>query len=205
MLARLCLWHSCSKCLPPPQPLLGTFAGGWLCNGSRRQTPTDGASYAAAPQCEADRNSRRVLVSASGTRVKSACRCCHDDKAREVIGRWQRSHHQAPTDGASLRLLHGARRRQTQSACSSLPLALVWRSACHVTRWPGTSAGATKAAIKALTGGASVRLLHGGARRRRTFLRQVLASASGTRWKSALSARYCCHVVQARAGDWPSQ
>ena len=35
--------------------------------------------------------------------------------------------HQAPTDRARWRLLHGARRRPTQGACSSLPLALRWR------------------------------------------------------------------------------
>ena len=34
----------------------------------------------------------------------------------------QQSRHEAPTDGASVRLLHGARWRQTQGECSSLPL-----------------------------------------------------------------------------------
>ena len=38
----------------------------------------------------------------------------------------QRSRHEAPTDGASLRLLHGVRRRRRREehACSSVPLAL---------------------------------------------------------------------------------
>ena len=49
----------------------------------------------------------------------------------------QPSRHAAPTDRPSLRLLHGARRRRrTQGACSSLPLALEWESACFVNQAP---------------------------------------------------------------------
>ena len=38
-----------------------------------------------------------------------------------------RGRHEAPTDRASLHLLHGSGRRRTQGACSSLPRALWWR------------------------------------------------------------------------------
>ena len=80
----------------------------------------------ATPRCEAD--SSCVLVSAAGTLVKSAA--CRQDQALALAGALplQRSRHAAPTDRwidqASLRLLHGARRRWSQGACSSLPLAL---------------------------------------------------------------------------------
>ena len=45
----------------------------------------------------------------------------------QVVLRLRRSRQGAPTDRASLRLLHCARRRPTQRACSFLPLAHWWR------------------------------------------------------------------------------
>ena len=52
-------------------------------------------------------------------------------KHLEMVWPLYRSRHdEAPTDGASLRLLHGGRWRQTQGACSSLPLAVRVESAC---------------------------------------------------------------------------
>ena len=48
------------------------------------------------------------------------------------------SRHEAPTDRASLSLLHGARQRPTQGACSSLPLALRQRVLAARTSGPHT-------------------------------------------------------------------
>ena len=60
-----------------------------------------------------------VLVnSGAGTRVESACR--QGRGTGRVLCTLQRSRHEAPPDRASLRLLHGARRRRTQCACSLL-------------------------------------------------------------------------------------
>ena len=59
------------------------------------------------------------------------------------------SRHEAPTDRASSRLLHGARRRPTQGACSSLRVALRWRVLAP--RQQASAGGfvfATEAAIK---------------------------------------------------------
>ena len=57
-------------------------------------------------------------------------------KHLEVVWLLHRSRHdEAPTDRASLRLLHGA--RQTQGACSSLPLAVRAESACCTDEAPG--------------------------------------------------------------------
>ena len=55
-------------------------------------------------------------------------------KTRHFAGvclRLQRSRYEAPTDQASLQLLHVARRRRTQGACSSLRLALGRRALCR--------------------------------------------------------------------------
>ena len=134
------------------------------------------SKLAAAQQCEAEADSRCVLVSASGTWVTRPCRrrpapssvghlcnaaavkrrlieqACSCSIVRGGGGRkvrarvcirhlgaeasppppgifkcgshLQRSRHEATTDRASLRLLHGAWRRRTQGACSCLPLAL---------------------------------------------------------------------------------
>ena len=43
----------------------------------------------------------------------------------------QRTHYEGPTDGASLQLLHGARRRRTQGACSFSACCTRVESACH--------------------------------------------------------------------------
>ena len=57
---------------------------------------------------------------------------------------------QASTDGASLRLVHGARRRrQAQGACSSLPLALGWRVKHWNTDSPNTIASSRKSPVTA--------------------------------------------------------
>ena len=66
----LCLVHPSAECLPP-RP-------GGTCNDcvrrrSRHEAPSEGASVK-NPRCEADMFARCVLVSASGTRVQSACR-----------------------------------------------------------------------------------------------------------------------------------
>ena len=66
-----------------------------------------------------------MLVPAMGTRLESACRpvdqaaTCHETCNGAVMK--LRLMEQA------LRLLHGARWRRTQCACSSLPRALGWR------------------------------------------------------------------------------
>ena len=74
MPARLCLLHSDGECLPP-RPRTSDE----LClRRSSHQAPTDGgASLWAAPQCEVEVDSRCLLVSASGTRMESACHCNH--------------------------------------------------------------------------------------------------------------------------------
>ena len=100
----------------------------------------------------AEADSRCVLVSAAGTLVQSACR--HDqapDTSVQVLCLCNGSRHQAPTDRARWRLLHGARRRPTQGACSSLPLALRCRVLAARTKDPhrcSCFAFATEAAIK---------------------------------------------------------
>ena len=64
-----------------------------------------------------------VLVSGGGTPVHSAC--CHALVHVQANVPLQRSRHdEAPNDRASVRLLHGARRRRTHGACSSLAVAL---------------------------------------------------------------------------------
>ena len=58
-----------------------------------------------------------VLLSAAGTPVESACRRRDYQPAtimQVVCRRLQWSRHQAPKDRASMRVLHGARRRRTQ-------------------------------------------------------------------------------------------
>ena len=69
---------------------------------------------------------------------------------------------------SSLRLLHGARRRRTQGACSSLPLALGCKVlAAAATRHQQVVGFATETAIKLRLIESSLRLLHG-VRPRRT-------------------------------------
>ena len=77
----LCLWHSGGECVWLPDQAMCS------CNGSRHEAPTDGASFAAALPCEAERDfSRCVLVSvSSGTRMESACR---RDHASALIALW---------------------------------------------------------------------------------------------------------------------
>ena len=79
-----------------------------------------------------------------GTRVESACR--HDQALARVcrcVVCDDGAAINAPTDRASLHLLHGARRWRTQGACSSLPLALGWRVLAVMTRHRHVSAGAS--------------------------------------------------------------
>ena len=76
-----------------------------------------------------------------------------------------------PTDRASLQLLHGAWRKRTQGACSSLPLALWWRRVLvarttHLEHLQVASPLQREAAMKPPTDRASLRLLLHGARRR---------------------------------------
>ena len=71
-----------------------------------------------------------MLVSAAGTPVSGEWRVVAVKTTHlQVVCLCEGSRHdEAPTDRASLWLLHGARRRPTQGACSSLPLALqAWR------------------------------------------------------------------------------
>ena len=107
-------------CLPP-----GPRTCRWLCLciGSRHEAPTDRASLP-------------LLAGARRRPTQGACFAlplalsggeCLPPGPRTC--RWLclcigSRHEEAPTDRASLRLLHGARRRPTQGACSSLPLAL---------------------------------------------------------------------------------
>ena len=72
----------------------------------------------------------------------------------------QRSRHEAPTDGASLRLLHGARRRQTQGACSSLPAGTLFGE-CLKPRPAWHLQCGNEAAIKLRLMGQALRLLNG--------------------------------------------
>ena len=97
----------------------------WCCH----EAPTDRARLriAAAPRCEAEADSKSVLVSASGTHLSGECL----PPRPATLAGWC-----LPLFGGAvtkLRLIeqgwgcstHGARRRQTQSPCSSsLPLAL---------------------------------------------------------------------------------
>ena len=78
----------------------------------------------------------RSTVRGGGGEVKVHARICrrHLDgeclPSRPGTCRWlplQRRRHEAPTDGARLRLLHMARQWHTQGACTSLPLTLGWR------------------------------------------------------------------------------
>ena len=57
-----------------------------------------------------------------GTRPHAPCRWC---------GLCDGSRHEAPTDRASLQLLHGARRRRTQDACSPPAAGTLAKSACR--------------------------------------------------------------------------
>ena len=65
--------------------------------------------------------------------------------------RWlplQRSRHEAPTGRASLRVVHGVRRRQTQGACSCLALALWWRVLCRRDQAPACGCLCNGAAMR---------------------------------------------------------
>ena len=109
-------------------------------------------------------DSRCVLVSAFGTRVESACR--HDQAPARVcrcVVCDDGAAINAPTDRASLHLLHGARRWRTQGACSSLSF-----GTCRHDQAPVRVCRCDDgAAIIAPTDRASLHLLHG-ARRWRT-------------------------------------
>ena len=80
------------------------------------------------------------------------------------------SRHESPTDRASLwLLLNGARRWQTQGACSSLPPALEWRVLAAATNAPaGIMMLCNGSRHEALTDRASLRLLLHDARRWQT-------------------------------------
>ena len=78
-------------------------------------------------------DSKMVLVSAGGTRVEIASH--NPFRHPHACGLpLQRSRHQAPTDRASLWLLHGVRCRRTRGACSSLSAALGCRVIAAPTR-----------------------------------------------------------------------
>ena len=74
-----------------------------------------------------DGGSLCVPTGACGTEVESACSTDQASSHLRMCWPLQRSLHEAPTDLASLRLLHGARRMPTQGACSVLLVALGWR------------------------------------------------------------------------------
>ena len=104
----------------------------WFCHGSRHEAPTDRASL-------------RLLHGARRRPTQGAClslplalrwRVLAASSHARVCGLvfCDGSRHDAPTDRASLRLLHGARRRPTQGACLSLPLALQRRVLAATTR-----------------------------------------------------------------------
>ena len=81
--------------------------------------------------CSAVRDEGRLKVcacssSASGTRMESGRRH-HDEAPAVLVSVFALSHHGAPTDRASLRLLHGARQRRSLGACASLPGATITR------------------------------------------------------------------------------
>ena len=105
---------ACSPLPPALQP--GTCRCVWLCVGAAMQAPTDGASL-------------RLLHGARRTGTQGACLSLRPALGFKVLVapirylqcvlQWSR--HKSPTGGASLRLLHGARRTGTQGACSSLP------------------------------------------------------------------------------------
>ena len=103
---------------------------------SRHEAPNDRARlHAAAAWCEAEVESRCLILFATSTCMESAC--CHN-QAPAPAGPgglpWHRSCHEAPNDRASLRLLHDARWRWSQVARFSLPLALGWRVHAAATR-----------------------------------------------------------------------
>ena len=75
------------------------------------------------------------------------------------------SRHATPTDRASLRLLHGARPRPTQGACSSLPLILECRVLAARTRHLQVVCLHNASRHAAPTDRASLRLLRGARRR----------------------------------------
>ena len=109
-----------------------------------------------------------MLVSAASTPVESACR--QAPGTLQAVCLCIGSRNAASTDRASSQLLHGARQRPTQGACSSLPLALRWRvlAARHhalgtrLSRWACYCNGSGHAAP---TDRASLQLLHRARRR----------------------------------------
>ena len=124
MRARRYRWHACGQCLPPGtrhlhlQDLVVC-----LCTGSRHEALTDRARsrlfHGARRRPTQGACSSLSMALSGGECLPPGPRTC----------RWLclciGSRHEAPTDRASLRLLHVARRRPTQGACSSLPLALM--------------------------------------------------------------------------------
>ena len=88
----------------------------------------------------------RARASASGPRVDSACRQ-HQGPVTclQVLCLRNGSRHAAPTDRASLRLLHSARQRRTQGACSCLCL---WHSDAATTHLAKCFTFATEAAMQ---------------------------------------------------------
>ena len=127
--ARLCLWQSGGQHLQLHHEPAYTDCG---LQRNRHASSDWWSKLAAALRCEAEAESRCVLISAPGTRVESACHHDHDHTAALIVV-CNGAAMQAPTGGASFRLLHGARRRRSQGACSSLPLALGWRVLTTVT------------------------------------------------------------------------
>ena len=121
--AHVCLLHSDEECLPPPP---GTFECGSPLQCSRHEAPTDPASSL-------------LLHGARRMQTEGACSCLPlalgwrvlavpiKHMQVSVITFATYSRHDAPTDRASSRLLHGPQRSRPEGACSCLPLALGWR------------------------------------------------------------------------------
>ena len=132
-----------SACLPANQA--GTCHV--TCNGASMKL----LCFVAPPRCEAEVDSRCMLVPAANTRLESACRCACSSLPPALGLRVLAAlpTRQAPASvicngpyvkprlmEQALRLLHCARRRRTQGACSSLP---GWRVlAALSTRQPPT-------------------------------------------------------------------
>ena len=112
------------------------------------------------------------------------------------------SRHQAlTTERASLRLLHGARRRRSQGACSSLPLALWWRLLATKTKHlHGSDMPSHRSRHQApTTERTSLQLLHGSWWRRRRSQGACSCLPLALRWRVLI--KICLLMEHARRCD----